>query len=173
MLLCMIVIRIFKTVGPRFLTPDHLCFRRTTYDNINGPGGTIYVVIFGPAGPLMYPDQISRYRTHIGHQIASMGLKLFSLLVSKASLRPLGLSGPIVDATQTHRCSKQCLHGCFATCNPTLPHSTTHTSPIPPSPYLRWPETSAHLKHIKILLCQLSNTFIKFEKDFFAIIYES
>ena len=41
--------------------PDHLCFRRTTYDNINGPGGTIYVVIFGPAGPLMYPDQISRY----------------------------------------------------------------------------------------------------------------
>ena len=42
--------------------PDHLCFRRTTYDDINGPGGTIYVVIFGPAGPLMHPDQISRYR---------------------------------------------------------------------------------------------------------------
>ena len=31
--------------------PDHLCFRWTTYDNINGP-----------ARPLMYPDQISRYR---------------------------------------------------------------------------------------------------------------
>ena len=33
-----------------FVDPDHLCFDRTTYDNINGP-----------AGPLMYPDQISRY----------------------------------------------------------------------------------------------------------------
>ena len=41
--------------------PDHLCFRWTTYDDINGLGGTIYVVIFGPAGPLMYPDQISHY----------------------------------------------------------------------------------------------------------------
>ena len=40
---------------------DDLCFRWTTYDNINGPGGTIYVVILGLAGPLMYPDQISRY----------------------------------------------------------------------------------------------------------------
>ena len=30
-----------------FVHPDHLCFDRTTYDNINGP-----------AGPLMYPDQI-------------------------------------------------------------------------------------------------------------------
>ena len=34
--------------------------------NINGQGGTIYVVIHGPAGPLMYPDQISRYSTSIG-----------------------------------------------------------------------------------------------------------
>ena len=42
--------------------PDHLCFRGTTYDNINGPGGTNYVIIFGPAGPLMYPDQISHYK---------------------------------------------------------------------------------------------------------------
>ena len=42
---------------------DRLCFRLTTYDNINGPGGTIYVVIFGPAGLLMFPDQISRYRS--------------------------------------------------------------------------------------------------------------
>ena len=41
--------------------PDHLCFRRTSYDDIDGPGGTIYVDILGPAGPLMYPDQISRY----------------------------------------------------------------------------------------------------------------
>ena len=41
--------------------PDHLCFRRTTNDNIDGPGGTIYVIILGPARPLMYPDQISRY----------------------------------------------------------------------------------------------------------------
>ena len=43
-------------------TVIHLCFRHTTYDNINGPGMTTYVIIFGPAGPLMYPDQISRYR---------------------------------------------------------------------------------------------------------------
>ena len=42
--------------------PDDLCFRQTTYDDIDGPGGTIYVDILGPAGPLMYPDQISRYR---------------------------------------------------------------------------------------------------------------
>ena len=41
---------------------DHLCFRQTTYDNINGPGGIIYVVILGLAGPLMYLDQISHYR---------------------------------------------------------------------------------------------------------------
>ena len=33
-----------------FVDPDHLCFGRTTYDNINSPGG-----------PLMYLDQISRY----------------------------------------------------------------------------------------------------------------
>ena len=43
--------------------PDHLCFKRTTYDNINDLGGTIYIVIFGPAGPFMYPDQISCYST--------------------------------------------------------------------------------------------------------------
>ena len=47
---------------------SHLCFRRTTYDNINDPGGTNYVVIFGPAGPLMYLDQISRYRLYLARQ---------------------------------------------------------------------------------------------------------
>ena len=41
--------------------PDHLCFGRTTYNNINGPGGPFMLVIIGPAGPFMYPDQISRY----------------------------------------------------------------------------------------------------------------
>ena len=41
-----------------FVHPDHLCFDRTTYDNINGPGGTFMFDIVGPAGPLMYPDQI-------------------------------------------------------------------------------------------------------------------
>ena len=35
---------------------------RTTYDNIDGPGRTIYVIILGPAGPLMYSDQIFRYK---------------------------------------------------------------------------------------------------------------
>ena len=45
-----------------FVDPDHLCFDRTTYDNINGPGGPFMLDIIGPAGPLMYPDQISRYR---------------------------------------------------------------------------------------------------------------
>ena len=46
-----------------FVDPDHLCFDRTTYDNINGPGGPFMLDIIGPAGPLMYPDQISRYRS--------------------------------------------------------------------------------------------------------------
>ena len=32
------------------------------YDNIDGLSGTIYVVILGPAGPLMHLDQISLYR---------------------------------------------------------------------------------------------------------------
>ena len=32
--------------------PDHLCFEQTIYDNKSGPGGTIYVIIIGPAGPL-------------------------------------------------------------------------------------------------------------------------
>ena len=41
-----------------FVHPDHLCFDRTTYDNINGPGGPFMSDIIGPAGPLMYPDQI-------------------------------------------------------------------------------------------------------------------
>ena len=43
-----------------FVHPDHLCFDRTTYDNINGPAGPIMSNINGPAGPLMYPDQIFR-----------------------------------------------------------------------------------------------------------------
>ena len=42
--------------------PDHLCFRQTTYEDINGPGGTIYAIILGLAGSLIYPDQISHYR---------------------------------------------------------------------------------------------------------------
>ena len=54
--------------------PDHLCFRRTTYDDINGPGGTIYVVTLGPVGPLMYPDQISRYRAIPCHNINGPGI---------------------------------------------------------------------------------------------------
>ena len=45
-----------------FVHPDHLCFGRTTYDNINGPAGPIMSNINGPAGPLMYPDQIFRDR---------------------------------------------------------------------------------------------------------------
>ena len=49
----------------RFLTPDHLCFEQTNCDKINGPGGTIYIVIIDSAGPLMYPDQISRYSCFI------------------------------------------------------------------------------------------------------------
>ena len=43
-----------------FVHPDHLCFDRTTYDNINGPGGPFMFNIIGPARPLMYPDQIFR-----------------------------------------------------------------------------------------------------------------
>ena len=39
--------------------PDHLCFRWTIDDNIDGPGGAVYVVILSLAAPLMYLDQIS------------------------------------------------------------------------------------------------------------------
>ena len=55
----------YFTAWPRFLTRTIYVLGEplmTTSDNINGPGGTTYVVIFGPAGPLMYPDQISHYR---------------------------------------------------------------------------------------------------------------
>ena len=31
-----------------------LCFEWTTYDNINGPGGTIYVITVGQVRPLTY-----------------------------------------------------------------------------------------------------------------------
>ena len=47
-----------------FAHPDHLCFDRTTYDNINGLGGPFMFDIIGPAGPLMYPDQIFRDRPY-------------------------------------------------------------------------------------------------------------
>ena len=47
-----------------FVHPDHLCFDRTTYDNINGPGGPFMFDIIGPAGPLMYLDQIFRDSTN-------------------------------------------------------------------------------------------------------------
>ena len=54
-----------------FVHPDHLCFDRTTYDNINGPGGPFMFDIIDPAGPLMYPDQIFRYSSfpiaHLPH----------------------------------------------------------------------------------------------------------
>jgi len=45
-----------------FAHPDHLCFDQTTYDNINGRGGLFMLDIVAQAGPLMYPDQISRDR---------------------------------------------------------------------------------------------------------------
>ena len=52
-----------------FSHPDHLCFDWTTYDNINGPGGPFMFDIIGPAGPLMYPDQISRDILHMYIQL--------------------------------------------------------------------------------------------------------
>ena len=39
-----------------FVHPDHLCFDRTTYDNINGLGKPLMFNMIGPAGPLMYAD---------------------------------------------------------------------------------------------------------------------
>ena len=50
----------YFTTWPQFLTQT-ICFRHTTCDNINGPGEINYVVIIGPAGPLMYPDQLCCY----------------------------------------------------------------------------------------------------------------
>ena len=47
-----------------FAYPDHLCFDRTIYDNINGSGGPFMFDIIGPAGPLVYPDQIFRDRPY-------------------------------------------------------------------------------------------------------------
>ena len=55
----------YFTAWPRFLTLTmhfYVLGGPLMTLNINDPDGTIYVVIFGPAGPLMYPDQISRYR---------------------------------------------------------------------------------------------------------------
>ena len=52
--------------------PDHLCFGRTTYNNINGPGGPFMLVIIGPAGPFMYPDQISRYRPLLKRSVTAI-----------------------------------------------------------------------------------------------------
>ena len=53
-------------------------------------------------------------------------------------LCPLGLSGPITDASWTHSYSKQCIHECF---------STSHLTPLaPPTPTLYWPEISVHLE---------------------------
>ena len=57
-----------------FAHPDHLCFDRTTYDNINGPGGPFMLDIVGPAGSLMYPDQISRDTSYVSSCGTSMQL---------------------------------------------------------------------------------------------------
>ena len=57
---------------------DYLCFRQTTYHNINSPGKTIYVIILDPAGPLMYPDQITYYSIS-ECQVAIMKVKNFPI----------------------------------------------------------------------------------------------
>ena len=45
----------YFTAWPRFLTwTIYVLGGPLSYDNINGPDGTNYVVIFGPAGPLQY-----------------------------------------------------------------------------------------------------------------------
>ena len=51
-----------------FVHPDHLCFDRTTYDNINGP-----------AGPIMYPDQIFRDSTFMEHDCYKKGTMITQL----------------------------------------------------------------------------------------------
>ena len=71
-----------------FVDTDHLCFDRTTYDNINGPGGSFMLNIIDPAGPLMYPDQISLYRSIIYAWVAARGLynikEAMTCLIAKA-----------------------------------------------------------------------------------------
>ena len=54
--------------------PDHLCFGRTTYNNINDPGGPFMFVIIGPVGPFMYPDQISRYRSQLDNFVVILAV---------------------------------------------------------------------------------------------------
>ena len=58
-----------------FAHPDHLCFDRTTYDNINGPS---MFDIIGPAGPLMYPDQISRERNVRHDKRAAVAYEMYT-----------------------------------------------------------------------------------------------
>ena len=54
---------IYREQNLLFAHPDHLCFDQTTYDNINGLARPIMSNINGPAGPLMYLDQIFRDRS--------------------------------------------------------------------------------------------------------------
>ena len=69
-----------------FVHPDHLCFDRTTYDNINGPGGPFMFDIIGPAGPLMYPDQIFRYSTYSVYIMdCKLGWTLVFILIKSIS----------------------------------------------------------------------------------------
>ena len=79
-----------------FAHPDHLCFDRTTYDNINGPGGPFTLDIIGPAGPLMYPDQISRdshefARVHkharVGSQVKGLNTRVLIEVNEKKAIR--------------------------------------------------------------------------------------
>ena len=64
-------------------------------------------------------NQPNSWRAPIG----GMGLKVTPMSV-RHLLVPLGLSGPILNSSQTHSYSRQCLHGCFL---PLLTH------PIPPA----------------------------------------
>ena len=43
---------------------------------MNDPGGTIYVIVLGPARPLMYPDQISRF-IPMTHEINTNSQKFY------------------------------------------------------------------------------------------------
>ena len=61
-----------------FAHPGHLCCDRTTYDNIaKWSRGPFMFDIIGPAGPLMYLDQISR---DTGHQYLLKRMRAGGLL---------------------------------------------------------------------------------------------
>ena len=91
-------------VWPWFVT-------QTIYDNINGLGGTIYLIIFRPAGPFMYPaDQISHYRGHYTESLPVIGYVLLQA-ITKFTLNVSLWRNPLHYSEDAKKLSQVC-HMC-------------------------------------------------------------